>query len=360
MLLTSVGGAVYLVRGIHRFSAIQRLGEKHRLMSWIVSVLLLSLSGLCCFINYWTMIVVLIHLFVFWFIADIAGAVIRKTSGRKRTKNYTGAFALAFTALYLGEGWYFAHHVYIKEYSFTTAKPLKDDIRAVLIADSHMGITLDGEDFAEQMQRIKELDPDIVLIAGDFVDDDSRRIDAMRACEALGEISPGYGTYFIYGNHDKGYYESYRDFTYQELAAALEENGVTILEDESVLVNDDFYVIGRQDKSEEQKGGSRASMEELTRDLDSSKYTLVLDHQPNSYDEEAACGADLVLSGHTHGGHLFPAGYIGLLMGANDKVYGSERRGNTDFLVTSGISGWAIPFKTGAVSEIVVINITSE
>ena len=83
----------------------------------------------------------------------------------------------------------------------------------------------------------------------------------------------------------------------------------------------------------------------------------MLDHQPNDYDAEAQSGADLVLSGHTHGGHMWPAGLIGLAMGSNDRVYGTETRGETTFVVTSGISGWAIPFKTGTHSEIVVIDV---
>jgi len=70
--------------------------------------------------------------------------------------------------------------------------------------------------------------------------------------------------------------------------------------------------------------------------------------------------ADLVLSGHTHGRHIFPAGLIGLISGANDKVYGAEHIDNTDFVVTSGISGWAIPFKTGTISEYVVIDINQK
>ena len=84
---------------------------------------------------------------------------------------------------------------------------------------------------------------------------------------------------------------------------------------------------------------------------------IMLDHQPNDYAAEEASGVDLVLSGHTHGGHIFPAGLLGVWMGANDKTYGYERRGGTDFFVTSGISGWVIPFKTGCISEYVVIDI---
>ena len=100
-----------------------------------------------------------------------------------------------------------------------------------------------------------------------------------------------------------------------------------------------------------------ADMLTLTAGLDADRYMLVLDHQPNAYAEEAAAGADLVLSGHSHGGHLFPMGQIGLLMGANDRFYGTETRGSTHFVVTSGISGWGVPIKTGCASEVVLIDI---
>lgn len=70
--------------------------------------------------------------------------------------------------------------------------------------------------------------------------------------------------------------------------------------------------------------------------------------------------ADLVLSGHTHGGQLFPFNQIGKWVGAVDLVYGREKRSNTDFIVTSGISDWAIKFKTGTRSEYVVINVKSQ
>ena len=74
-----------------------------------------------------------------------------------------------------------------------------------------------------------------------------------------------------------------------------------MLEDENVLIDDRFYLIGRQDASEE----SRAEMSELFKEIDNSKYTIVLDHQPNDYDAEEAVGADMVLSGHTHGGTAY-------------------------------------------------------
>ena len=98
-------------------------------------------------------------------------------------------------------------------------------------------------------------------------------------------------------------------------------------------------------------------MEALLAKIDPAVYTVVLDHQPSDYAAEAAAGADLVLSGHTHGGQLFPINRIGELIGANDRTYGHEKRGNTDFIVTSGIGAWEIPFKTGCKSEFVVIDL---
>ena len=133
-----------------------------------------------------------------------------------------------------------------------------------------------------------------------------------------------------------------------------------VLEDEIVPIGDAFWLIGRQDASEELGfGGGRASMAELTQRLDTARYSIVLDHQPHDYDAEAASGVDLVLSGHTHGGQLIPL--VQLIrwfhLHGDDAVYGQERRGDTDFLVTSGISDWAILFKTGCRSEYVIIEI---
>ena len=88
-------------------------------------------------------------------------------------------------------------------------------------------------------------------------------------------------------------------------------------------------------------------MEELTADLDPDKFSIVLDHQPQDYEAQAKAGVDLVLSGHTHGGQLFP----------DDRVYGYEKRGSTNFIVTSGISDWAIKFKTGCRSEYLMLEI---
>lgn len=353
LFLFALAGMWYLVSRFHKFQVIKRVAERSRVLSWIFAVIPVAAIACFAFIGITALVVIILHLVLIWLLCDLAAYIIKKVRGKQFKYNYQGIAAIVITAVYLSIGWYFAHHVYQTNYTFYTDKDIGgDSIRVVAIADSHIGMTLDGEDFAEQMERVQQTNPDVVVIVGDFVDDDTETDDMIEACRALGGLDTKYGVYFVYGNHDNGYYR-YRNFTSQELRTALTENNVTILEDESVLIDGRFYLIGRKDRSIP----GRSAAADLTDKLDSSKYRIMLDHQPNDYAGEESANVDLVLSGHTHGGHIFPAGLIGLAMGANDKVYGTEQRGNTTFVVTSGISGWGIPFKTGAISEYVVIDI---
>lgn len=350
--LLFVAAVAYVVFRVHRFSPIQRLARKHRVLAWLTAVMAVAAIELFALINQYAVIIVFLHLFAAMALCDFVAFVVRKKTRKKFGYDAQNIVAIALTAVYLGAGWFFAHHVYQTEYTFYTQKEIGADLRVVEIADVHLGKMMRGKKFAEQMKRVQATNPDVVVIAGDFVDIDTEKADVIEACRALGELETRYGVYYIFGNHDEGYYH-FRDFTGEELRDELTSNGVKILEDESVLIDDRFYIVGRHDKAVR----GRASIEELTSELDRSKYTIVLDHQPNDYANEAAAKVDLVLSGHTHGGHIFPAGFIGVATGINDFLYGTEKRDETNFVVSSGIAGWAIPFKTGAISEYVVIDI---
>ena len=350
----SIVGVVYLVTRVHRFSFVRKLGESHPVLAWLVSIPPVAILALFLLINTYAAAVVVVHVLAIWLLCDLVAFLIRKCRKKERGTRYiAGAVAIGISVVYLSTGWFCAHHVFEASYAFETEKDLGGEpFRVVLISDSHIGITLDGEDFAREMRRVQETNPDVVVICGDFVDDDTQKEDMIRSCRALGDLDPTYGVYFVYGNHDKGYY-LYRNFTSQELREELQKNDVVILEDEVVLIDERVYLVGRQDRSVR----DRMEMDALMDGLDGSKYTILLDHQPNDYANEAREGVDLVLSGHTHGGHLFPAMFFGVWMGLNDRSYGTEVRGGTRFLVTSGISGWGVPFKTGAISEYVVIDI---
>lgn len=299
----------------------------------------------------------LLHLMVIWILCDAFQCLIKKKRKKDIKRYYAGFFAIVITVAYLSCGWYMAHHVWRTSYTLTTDKKV-GNLRIVQFADSHVGTTFDGKGFAKQVKAMQHENPDIVVITGDYVDDSTSKADMIAACRALGTLKTTYGVYYAFGNHDKGYYDpEVRGYSGEDLIAELEKNNVKVLQDEAVLLDNQYYIIGRQDRSEERKGNSRASMEQLVSALDKDKYMIVLDHQPQDYNAQASSGVDLVLSGHTHGGQLFPINYVGEWTKTNEKTYGLEKRNNTNFIVTSGISDWEIKFKTGCKSEYVVIDV---
>ncbi len=360
-------GFLYLASRFARFTLVGRAVEKwKRCIPWMKRVpgkllgfvlglvpALLMVLVLWKALGVFNAAICVMHLMVFWLLCDLVNLIVQKRRGRRFDRYYAGVFALGITVCYLGCGWYLAHHVWRTEYALETTKQV-GSLRIVLFADSHVGSTFDGEGFGELVERMQEEHPDIVVVAGDYVDDDTTKEDMVAACEALGAMEATYGVYYAFGNHDKGYFgPAYRGYSGADLVVELERNGVTVLQDETVLLGGQFYLIGRQDRFEP----GRASMEALTAGLDRDKYSIVLDHQPYEYDAQAASGVDLVLSGHTHGGQLFPFHRFGEWLGMDAKIYGLERRENTDFIVTSGISDWTIQFKTGCKSEYVVVDV---
>lgn len=360
LFFSAFAGIIYLINRIGKFGFLNKITKGKKWLRILISAVLVCGITVILRVAWGSMnaIVCILHLIIFWLISDGIFALIKKRRKKSLKRYYAGAVALVFTIGYLGSGWYLAHHVWETDYQIQTDKEV-GSLRVAVFADSHVGTTFHGEGFAEHMKTIEEQHPDVVLIVGDFVDDDTTKEDMIACCKALGELDTTYGVYYVFGNHDKGYYPpEYRGYDGNDLIVELEKNQVHVLQDEVELIADKFYIIGRQDKSEEY-AEKRATMEELTANLDPDKFSIVLDHQPQDYAAQQNVNVDLVLSGHTHGGQLFPLMTIENLtkMTPDDRVYGYEQRENTNFIVTSGISDWAIKFKTGCKSEYLMIDI---
>ena len=360
LFFSAFAGIIYLINRIGKFGFLNKITKGKKWLRILISAVLVCGITVILWVAWGSMnaIVCIMHLIIFWLISDGIFALIKKRRKRSLKRYYAGAVALVFTIGYLGSGWYLAHHVWETDYQIQTDKEV-GSLRVAVFADSHVGTTFHGEGFAEHMKTIEEQHPDVVLIVGDFVDDDTTKEDMIACCKALGELDTTYGVYYVFGNHDKGYYPpEYRGYDGNDLIVELEKNQVHVLQDEVELIADKFYIIGRQDKSEEY-AEKRATMEELTANLDPDKFSIVLDNQPQDYAAQQNVNVDLVLSGHTHGGQLFPLMTIENLtkMTPDDRVYGYEQRENTNFIVTSGISDWAIKFKTGCKSEYLMIDI---
>ena len=373
MFAAFIAACIYLITRVRKFAWVDKLAKDRKWLSILISALtcVVFIVVLSLAMGYINAIIVTIYMILFWLVCEFAFWLVGKVKNRtklaadgvkpkKRKIYYAGVTAIIITIVYMSWGWYQAHNVWQKDYTIQTDKVV-GSIKLALIADSHTGTTFDGDGFAEHVKEIQGQNPDAVLIAGDFVDDDTSLSDMKKCCVALGTLDTKYGVYYVFGNHDKGYYASERrGYDGDDIIAELTKNGVTVLQDQSVLLGDSFYIIGRQDLSEvTDRGGSRADIEDLVKALDDDKYQIVMDHQPADYAHEKASGVDLVLSGHTHGGQLLLIKLFQEItgMGGNDQIYGLEDLDGSDFLVTSGISDWAIKFKTGCRSEYVIIDI---
>ena len=329
---------------------------KNFLFGSLIMFVFVGIITLC--IDFLNAIICTIYLALIWMSCDFIFELIQKTMHFRFEHYYAGWTALVITFLTLIWGWYADHTVWQTNYHLETSKNVSP-LKIAMIADAHLGTTFDAEGLAKHLGKIQAQEPDMLVIVGDFVDDDTTKDQMVKSAIALGQMKTKYGVYFVFGNHDKGYYgPAHRGFGAKDLVAELTKNNVKVLRDEVVLLDDSFYLIGRRDFSEvKEQGGKRKTMDELVEGLDKNKYMIVLDHQPTDFKKQANSQVDLVLSGHTHGGQLFPFNQVGKWIGANDLIYGHERRKKTDFIVTSGISAWGIKFKTGTKSEFVIINL---
>ena len=327
-----------------------------RLIAILLLIIVLAILVIC--FSFVEAVVVLLHAAVIWLICELIVSIFRAFNiDLAHLKVYlAGICAVAFTIIYMIVAYILGSNVYITNYEIDTNKNV-EPLSIVQIADSHLGVSMTKDTFPAEVEKIKAQNPDMVLITGDYVDDDSY-LDQLEACtKALSTINCKYGVYYSFGNHDKGLTGNNRGYDTEKLVEILKSNNVKVLEDEIVNLDNEYLLIGRADASKRDRQPISQLVSTIDPNTFNSEYSIVMDHQPNDYDNEAAANVDLVLSGHTHGGQFLPINDIGVIIGANDYTYGHKKIDNTDFIVTSGISSWAIRFKTGTKSEIVVIDV---
>ncbi len=229
-----------------------------------------------------------------------------------------------------------------------TAPGLKS-MRLVMASDIHLGTVIGKSRFDRIVETMNGLDPDLVILAGDIMDEDLGPVIKQNLGETLRAIKARYGVYGITGNHE--YIGGV-----EEATAYLVEHGVQMLRDTTVTVNGALVLVGREDRSISQfSGKQRLPLEDLLRGVDRSKAVVLLDHQPFQLEEGANAGVDLQLSGHTHHGQLWPFNYITRRIYENS--WGYLARGNTHVYVSSGVGTWGPPVRLGNRPEIVELTL---
>lgn len=268
------------------------------------------------------------------------------------------------TCLY---GIFNARNIKVNEYSVTVNKSCGSDkhLKAVLVADLHMGYAIGVDHITNMVEKINEQDADIVIIAGDIFDNSYDGMDDPEGIKAqLKSIKSKYGVYAVYGNHDIDE-KILMGFTFdwggkqlhnEKMTNFMKECNIKLINDESVLINDEFYLVGRRDTDKPgTEDGTRAEISELTKDLDKTKPIFVLSHEPDELQKTADAGADIDFSGHTHDGQLFPGNLtIGLFW---ENPCGMIKKDNMYSIVTSGVGVYGTFMRVGTDAEICSVDI---
>ena len=223
----------------------------------------------------------------------------------------------------------------------------RDSLTIVMMSDLHIGEAIGKK----HVQRFVELSnaeqPDLVVIAGDILDYESRFAEKARIEEDLQRLNAPLGVYMTLGNHE------YRANRFAKLRW-IEKTGGILLVDSTVMPDSTFYLIGRDDAT----NLGRASLETLMQGVDSDKPVIVVDHQPIFAQDVINNQCDLGLFGHTHNGQYWPFPLLFKLV--YEFSYGYFLRENTHLYVSSGIGFAGPPYRIGTRSEMVVIQLRIE
>lgn len=362
MILLSIYLYYYIARALRRVKVdVKKNRVKLIIIALVLIIMYFSLRDLGIGI------VVLLHIVVLALVMDLLNYIFKILSKRNtitfnkwRTVYESVIVPIILTAIILAYGYWNMNDIVEKDYKIYTNKNIREEgYRVAMISDLHYGTVMNREKLQAVCNDIEEAEPDIVVLCGDIVDEKTTIEQMKEATEILGDIKSKYGVFYIYGNHDDARYSSIPSYTKDELKNELLSNNIYVLVDESYEINDDLVIVGRDDEGFSKEEG-RKSSEDLIANIDKSKFILLLDHQPSELNLNSSLGYDLQLSGHTHKGQIWPAGLISELFNFNELEYGYKKIGDYEIIVSSGISGWNYPIRTGSKSEYLIIDIEKQ
>lgn len=217
-------------------------------------------------------------------------------------------------------------------------------------SDIHLGTIINSSRLKLIVKKINLLNPDIVLLPGDVVDENIEPVVQDNVGDVLKEIKSNYGTFAITGNHE--YIGGV-----EQACKYLFKHEVVVLRDNYVKIANSFYLVGREDRSIKSFAGKkRKELTEIMNGIDKSLPIILMDHQPVKLIEAQQNGVDFQLSGHTHHGQLWPFNYI------TQKIFevsrGSKKIGSTHYYISCGVGTWGPPIRTGNSPEILNITLT--
>lgn len=269
------------------------------------------------------------------------------------------------TSLY---GVYNARHIQTTSYDVMIHKKAGNhkNLKIVLLADLHLGYNIGCSQMKQMVMKVNKQNPDLIVIAGDIFDNEYDALDdPEKLIKILRQLKSTYGVYAVYGNHDIDE-KILAGFTFRgsrekkvsdpRMDEFVKKAGIRLLRDESVCIDQSFYLYGRPDAEKVGRGiKKRKTPKELVKGMNLKKPVIVLDHEPRQQKELNQAGVDLDLCGHTHDGQMFPGNLTIHLFWKNP--YGYRKVGNTHQIVTSGVGLFGPNMRVGTKAEIAVINV---
>ena len=229
--------------------------------------------------------------------------------------------------------------------------PALDGLRIVTFSDGHLSATYGGRRFERVVELVNAQRPDVVAIVGDLVDGEVSELREEVA--PLADLVSEQGVFFVTGNHEY----------FVDTGAWLRHLptlGVDVLHNERVAIRRGtatFDLAGIDDRTAASSGvpGHAADLDAALDGRDDATPVVLLAHQPVMVDRARAAGVGLQLSGHTHGGQLWPFDYVIRL--DQPAVEGLSRHGNTQLYVSPGVGYWGPPMRVGARPEVTVVEL---
>ncbi len=262
-----------------------------------------------------------------------------------------------------------ARETVVTRYNVTVNKTVKhtEALRAAFISDLHLSYNSDPAIIRQMVDKLNNEKPDVVFVGGDmFTSSYSSVRHPEEYIEILKDIKSKYGVYWVYGNHDveeplfcgfpmKDPEDAVRT---KKMKKFLKKSGFKILEDRcTAICKGEVQLVGRADKFlPTDKAEKRKAPDELMADLDKEKPVIVIAHEADDLKELAEDGADILFSGHTHAGQIFPGNIIVGFF--NDIPYGQEKINDMNVIVSSGVGCYGPPIRVLTDSEIVIADIT--
>ena len=210
-------------------------------------------------------------------------------------------------------------------------------------ADLHTGSAQSMDVLRDFCRQVNQSDAEFLILGGDVTDELTTYEDMVETYRILSTVD--IPMYMIYGNHDRqpdAHYVGGRTYTDEQLLAAINDAGITLLTDDYVLVAPDLVLLGREDIS---AGDDRKAWSDLVNPY-AGKTLIVADHQPYDNEQLKAGESALQLSGHTHAGQLWPLQAAYMLLGL--QAYGDFCYSHTHLYVTPGFGVWDVPLRTEA------------